>query len=193
MKRVVVATRNAHKVEEIRAILSEYEVCDLSIIADPPVVEETGTTFVENATLKALAISRLTGDLVLSDDSGLEVDFLGGDPGVYSSRYAGEEGNDILNNRKLLKEMDGVASRGARFRCVIVLAREGVVLADFSGTVEGTIRESLRGSSGFGYDPLFVPEGYRESFAELGEEVKNSLSHRARALAEVAAWLARRG
>ncbi len=193
MKRVVVATRNAHKVEEIRTILSEYEVCDLSIIADPPVVEETGTTFVENATLKALAISRLTGDLVLSDDSGLEVDFLGGDPGVYSSRYAGEEGNDILNNRKLLKEMDGVASRGARFRCVIVLAREGVVLADFSGTVEGTIRESLRGSSGFGYDPLFVPEGYRESFAELGEEVKNSLSHRARALAEVAAWLARRG
>lgn len=193
MKRVVVATRNAHKVGEIRAILSDYEVCDLSVIANPPVVEETGTTFLENATLKALAISRLTGDLVLSDDSGLEVDFLGGDPGVYSSRYAGEEGNDTLNNRKLLKEMDGVASRGARFRCAIVLARGGVVLADFSGTVEGTIRESLRGSGGFGYDPLFVPEGYQESFAELGEEVKNSLSHRARALDEVAAWLARRG
>ncbi len=193
MKRVVVATRNAHKVGEIRAILSDYEVCDLSVIANPPVVEETGTTFLENATLKGLAISRLTGDLVLSDDSGLEVDFLGGDPGVYSSRYAGEEGNDTLNNRKLLKEMDGVASRGARFRCAIVLARGGVVLADFSGTVEGTIRESLRGSGGFGYDPLFVPEGYQESFAELGEEVKNSLSHRARALDEVAAWLARRG
>lgn len=193
MKCVVVATRNAHKVGEIRAILSDYEVCDLSVIANPPVVEETGTTFLENATLKALAISRLTGDLVLSDDSGLEVDFLGGDPGVYSSRYAGEEGNDTLNNRKLLKEMDGVASRGARFRCAIVLARGGVVLADFSGTVEGTIRESLRGSGGFGYDPLFVPEGYQKSFAELGEEVKNSLSHRARALDEVAAWLARRG
>jgi XTP/dITP diphosphohydrolase len=193
MKRLILATRNAHKVEEIRSILADYEVCDLSVIANPPVVEETGTTFLENATLKALAISRLTGDLVLSDDSGLEVDVLGGDPGVYSSRYAGEEGNDTLNNRKLLKEMDGVATRGARFRCVMVLAKGGVVLADFSGAVEGTIRESLRGSGGFGYDPLFVPEGYQKSFAELGEEVKNSLSHRARALDEVAAWLARRG
>lgn len=192
-KRLVVATRNAHKVDEIRSILAGYEVCDLSAIEDPPVVEETGTTFLENATLKALAISRLTRDLVLSDDSGLEVDALGGDPGVYSSRYAGEDGNDALNNRKLLQELDRVASRGARFRCVMVLAQGGEVLADFSGAVEGAIQESLQGSGGFGYDPLFVPEGYQESFAELGEEVKNTLSHRARALDEVAAWLARQG
>ncbi|MDB4319146.1 non-canonical purine NTP pyrophosphatase, partial [bacterium] len=95
-KRLIVATRNAHKVEEIRAILDDYEVCDLSVLTDPPEVEETGTTFLANATLKALAISEITDDLVLSDDSGLEVDVLGGAPGVYSARYGGEDGNDGL-------------------------------------------------------------------------------------------------
>ena len=188
-KRVVVATRNAHKVEEIRAILKEFEIRDLSVIENPPLVEETGITFLENATLKALSISRLTDDLVLSDDSGLEVDALDGGPGVYSSRYAGEEGNDALNNAKLLRELEEISNRQARFRCVMVLARQGEPLADFSGAVEGTILPDRQGEGGFGYDPLFVPDGFQESFAELGEEVKKSLSHRARALSQVAQWL----
>ena len=193
-QRLVVATRNAHKVDEIRAMLTDYEVCDLSVIVDPPEVEETGTTFLANATLKALAISALTDALVLSDDSGLEVDALGGDPGVYSSRYGGEDGNDGLNNTKLLRELGGEASRRARFRCVIVLARRGVVLADFSGSVEGRIlEEAQEGAGGFGYDPLFVPDGHEESFARLGEEVKNTMSHRSRALDGVRGWLKEKG
>lgn len=187
--RLIVATRNAHKVEEIRSILHEDDVCDLSVVENPPVVEETGVTFLENATLKAVAISKITEGLVLSDDSGLEVDALGGAPGVYSSRYAGEEGNDALNNEKLLRELEGVSPRTARFRCVMVLARRGEVLADFSGSVEREILREPFGAGGFGYDPLFCPEGYHESFAELGEEVKNSLSHRANALEQVAKWL----
>ena len=187
--RLIVATRNAHKVDEIKAILSDFEVCDLSEVTSPPVVEETGTTFLENATLKAIAISKVTNALVLSDDSGLEVDALGGDPGVYSSRYGGEEGNDALSNAKLLKEMAGQTNRAARFRCVIVLAREGKVLAHFSGAVEGRIADKAAGAGGFGYDPFFVPDGFEASFAELGEEIKNTLSHRARALEGVKSWL----
>ena len=188
-QRLIVATRNVHKVEEIRAILSAFEVLDLSVLTDPPEVEETGSTFLENAILKAQAISELTDALVLSDDSGLEVDSLGGDPGVYSARYAGEDGNDFLNNEKLLREMDGQSERTARFRCVIVLARGGNILADFSGAVEGHILQRNQGEGGFGYDPLFVPEGYERSFAELGEEIKNGLSHRSRALEGVVDWL----
>ena len=189
-KRLVVATRNAHKVEEIRAILTEYEVCDLSVIADPPIVEETGTTFLANATLKALAISKLTDALVLSDDSGLEVDALHGEPGVYSSRYGGEEGNDALNNAKLLRELGEESNRRARFRCVIVLAKGGEAIGDFSGAVEGRIlKEAQEGDGGFGYDPLFVPDGHEESFSRLGEEVKNTLSHRSGALDGVKLWL----
>ena len=193
-KRLVVATRNVHKVEEIRAILTDYEVCDLSVISDPPIVEETGTTFLANATLKALAISELTDALVLSDDSGLEVDALGGDPGVFSSRYGGEDGNDALNNAKLLRELGEEFNRRARFRCVIVLARSGESLADFSGAVEGLILKAAQeGEGGFGYDPLFVPDGHEESFARLGEEVKNTMSHRARALDGVKGWLGENG
>lgn len=188
-QRLIVATRNAHKVEEIRAILTTCEVLDLSVLEDPPEVEETGTTFLENATLKAVAISELTDALVLSDDSGLEVDSLEGEPGVYSSRYAGEEGNDALNNEKLLRELGGKANRAARFRCVMVLARGGKALADFSGAVEGRILQKRQGEGGFGYDPLFAPEGHEQSFAELGEEVKNGMSHRSRALEGVADWL----
>lgn len=188
-KQIIVATRNAHKVEEIRAILTQYEVLDLSVLKNPPVVEETGTTFLENASLKALAISQLTDALVLSDDSGLEVDALGGAPGVYSSRYAGEDGNDALNNEKLLRELSDATDRSARFRCMMVIARDGMALADFSGSVEGEINKEISGNGGFGYDPLFRPEGFTESFAELGEDVKNTLSHRARALEKLSDWL----
>ena len=190
-QRLIVATRNAHKIEEIRAILTTCEVLDLLVVEDPPEVEETGTTFLENATLKAIAISELTDALVLSDDSGLEVDSLEGEPGVYSSRYAGEDGNDSLNNEKLLRELDGKSDRAARFRCVMVLARNGKVLADFSGSVEGRILQNRQGEVGFGYDPLFAPVGHELSFAQLGEEVKNGMSHRSRALEGVADWLTR--
>lgn len=188
-RKLIVATRNAHKVQEIRAILTDYEVCDLSVLNDPPEVEETGTTFLENATLKAVAMSQLTEAIVLSDDSGLEVDALNGEPGVYSSRYAGEEGNDALNNLKLLKELGDEKVRTARFHCVIVLAHAGRVYADFSGSVEGKILLNESGEGGFGYDPLFCPEGYSKSFAEIGEKFKNNFSHRARALEKVIGWL----
>jgi len=182
--RLIIATRNAHKVTEIRAMLPRFEVCDLSVIADPPEVEETGTTFLENATLKALAISALTDSMVLADDSGLEVDRLGGEPGVYSARYAGEDGNDTLNNTKLLRELGEEQDRSARFRCVLVLAAKGKVLG-----VEGRILSEKSGEGGFGYDPLFAPDGHEQSFAELGEEIKNTMSHRARALEELKVWL----
>ncbi len=190
LPRLLLATRNAHKTAEIRAILgARFEVLDVGAYPECPEIAETGTTFLENARLKAEGVSRVMDGWVLSDDSGLEVESLGGAPGVGSSSYGGEEGNHALNNARLLKELQGVRARGARFRCTMVLAREGKERANFSGTVEGRIIESLRGVRGFGYDPMFVPEGYEETFAELGEEVKNRLSHRARALAMVVEYL----
>ena len=187
---LVIATRNAHKTGEIREMIGDrYEILDVNDFPDLPAVEETGTTFLANASLKALAISREVTGLVLSDDSGLEVDALGGAPGVWSSSYGGEEGNHPKNNARLMAEMAGKTDRAARFRCTMVLARAGQVLADFSGTVEGRILEAPYGAGGFGYDPLFAPEGHDRSFAELGPEVKNALSHRGRALARVMEWL----
>ena len=192
--RLVIATRNAHKTREIREMIGDrYEVRDVSDFEALPEVAETGTTFVENATLKAVAISREVEGLVLADDSGLEVDALGGAPGVWSSSYGGEEGNHALNNARLLKEMAGREARTARFRCVMVLAEKGAVLASFEGTVEGRLLEEPRGEGGFGYDPMFAPQGFEQSFAELGSAVKNEMSHRGRALAKVVTWLEARG
>lgn len=129
--------------------------------------------------------------MVLADDSGLEVDALEGRPGVYSARFAGEGADDSANNRKLLKEMDGVPTeqRTARFRCVMVVAENGAERANFAGEVAGRILEEQKGEAGFGYDPLFIPDGHGHSFAELGPDVKNQISHRARALQELVAWL----
>jgi XTP/dITP diphosphohydrolase len=190
---LVIATRNAHKTQEIREMIGDrYNVLDANDFLGLPAVDETGSTFLENATLKALAISREVTGLVLSDDSGLEVDALGGAPGVWSSSYGGEEGNHPKNNARLMTEMAGRTDRNARFRCTMVLAEGGKVLANFSGTVEGRILEAPYGAGGFGYDPLFAPEGHDHSFAELGPEVKNTLSHRGRALAQVVAWLENR-
>ncbi len=191
---LVIATRNAHKTREIREMLGgRFEVKDANDFPDLPEVEETGTTFLENATLKALAISRRVPGWVLSDDSGLEVDALGGAPGVWSSSYGGEEGSHAKNNARLLAEMAGKDDRTARFRCTMVLARDGEIVTDFSGTVEGRLLDAPSGAGGFGYDPLFAPEGHDKSFAELGAEAKNALSHRGRALALVAAWLENAG
>jgi len=191
MQKLLVATGNSHKTDEIRAILGEdYVVSDLKAHPDLPEVEETGTTFLENATLKAVEISKQVDGLILSDDSGLEVDALGGEPGVYSSRYAGEAGNDAANNKKLLHELQGEDIRTARFRCVMVLAQDGEVLASFDGAVEGRMLSELHGEGGFGYDPLFVPDGYDQTFSQLSEGIKNQLSHRAVAMQKVVAWLA---
>ncbi|MFP6898585.1 MAG: RdgB/HAM1 family non-canonical purine NTP pyrophosphatase [Roseibacillus sp.] len=192
---IIIATRNSHKTEEITSILgNSFVVTDLTAMPEAPEVEETGTTFLENATLKAVAISRLTDALVLADDSGLEVDALGGQPGVYSARFAGSGAGVQANNQKLVADLAAVPAeqRTARFRCVMVAAQAGNVLADFEGTVEGRMLERPRGEAGFGYDPLFVPEGYQQSFAELGTTVKNSFSHRARAMKQVVTWLRER-
>ncbi len=189
--RLVVATRNPHKTTEIRSMLTgQFEVLDVTSFPECPEIAETGTTFLENARLKAEGISTRIDGWVLSDDSGLEVDALDGAPGVWSSSFGGEEGNHARNNARLMEEMAGKTNRRARFRCTMVLARNGRKKAHFSGTVEGRIIDSPRGAAGFGYDPLFIPDGHPQTFAELGEAVKNTLSHRARALAQVVTYLA---
>jgi XTP/dITP diphosphohydrolase len=188
---VLVSTRNAHKLVEIRQILGpSFELLDLSSVPALGEVEETGTTFEENAALKALAASAHFGGWVLADDSGLEVDALGGAPGVRSARFSGEGATDVTNRALLLEKLATIPAekRSARFRCVIALARGGEVLAHFRGAVEGAIIQSEKGEGGFGYDPLFVPEGFGETFAELGAETKNRLSHRGRALAALKSW-----
>ncbi|MEO8616411.1 MAG: RdgB/HAM1 family non-canonical purine NTP pyrophosphatase [Luteolibacter sp.] len=190
LPRLIIATRNAHKTGEIRAMIGDrFEVLDATAFPDFPEIEETGTTFLENARLKAEGISRCVEGWVLSDDSGLEVDALGGAPGVWSSSFGGEEGNHGKNNARLLVEMVGKTKRSARFRCTMVLAKDGVEQANFSGTVEGRIIDALRGGRGFGYDPLFIPAGYEQTFAELGDAMKNTLSHRARAMGQVVDFL----
>lgn len=190
LPRLILATRNAHKTSEIRAMIGDrFEVLDATAFPDFPAIEETGTTFLENARLKAEGISRHVDGWVLSDDSGLEVDALEGAPGVWSSSYGGEEGNHAKNNGRLLEEMAEKTDRAARFRCTMVLARGGKEEAHFSGTVEGRLVDALHGTGGFGYDPLFIPEGHDKTFAELGDDVKNTLSHRSRALVQVTEFL----
>ena len=190
--KLLIATRNAHKTTEIQAMLGDKFLVNDLTSSNFPTVEETGTTFLENATLKAVEISKLTNELVLSDDSGLEVDALNGEPGVYSSRYGGEDGNDKLNNATLIKKIHSLPSSTlltARFRCVMVFAQNGKHLANFSGAVEGSICTEGAGDKGFGYDPLFTPDGYDQTFAQLDSSIKNKLSHRARALTQAIQWL----
>jgi len=185
---VALATRNAHKTREVQQILGpEFSVTDLSERSDIPEIAETGETFAANAILKALAVSQRFPGLVMADDSGLEVDALGGAPGVRSARYAGEPADDRKNVEKLLAALQQMDPQGtqrtARFRCVIAVAASGTVLKTFEGEASGRIIDSPRGSGGFGYDPVFVPTGYDLTFGELSREVKNQLSHRSRALA----------
>lgn len=179
--KLYVATHNAHKLREIGEILPGYE-----IVADDPDVEETAPDFVGNALIKVRAIAaRHPGAWSMADDSGLEVRALGGAPGVRSARYAGEPSNTPANNALLLKNLEGVEDRAARFTCTIALVdptgREHVVV----GHCPGRIAHAPSGTAGFGYDPLFIPDGYEASFADLGEEAKNKISHRGRALAQV--------
>jgi XTP/dITP diphosphohydrolase len=191
-QRLLLATRNAHKTREVREILGNgWIVEDLSVLPDLPEVEETGETFEDNAKLKALAASPHYEGWVLADDSGLEVDALGGAPGVRSARFAGDDA-DMAANRVLLleklREVRGQDRRG-RFRCVLALAKGGEVVRTFSGSVEGFIIPAERGSGGFGYDSLFIPEGSCRTFAEFTSQQKHSCSHRGRALAQAAAFL----
>jgi XTP/dITP diphosphohydrolase len=195
MKTLVIATRNAHKLEEIRRILAETDVrvLDLSAYPDAPEVEEDQPTFEGNAIKKAASLAGLSGEWALADDSGLEVDALDGAPGVYSARYAGEPVDYAANNAKLLRELAGAACRTARFRCVIALVSPGGEARTVSGACEGIITDSPRGASGFGYDPVFAPEGESRTFAEMSAAEKDALSHRGVALAaarrELLPWL----
>lgn len=184
---LVLATRNVHKVGELMTVLSAVPVTVVGLEAYPNFadVEETGTTFAENAALKARAAARHTGEWALADDSGLEVDALSGAPGVRSSRFAGEHATDARNNEKLLRLLATVprAQRTARFRCAIAISTpDGTTWID-EGTCEGIIAESPRGEGGFGYDPLFIVPEMDRTFAELPPETKERISHRARALA----------
>ncbi len=175
----------------------EWMVQDLTGHPGLPEPDENGKTFGENAAIKAVAASSALEGLVLADDSGLEVDALGGAPGIRSARYAGEKATDQENRDRLLKNLARVNHAAeepmtARFRCAMAVAEAGRVLAAFSGQVEGRIVLAEAGTGGFGYDPLFIPEGYGQTFAELDAETKNRLSHRARAMEQVMAWLAGR-
>jgi XTP/dITP diphosphohydrolase len=188
---LVVATRNTHKTREIQHILGpEFKVRDLLAHPEVSEIRENGMSFEENAKIKALAASRKLPDLVIADDSGLEVDALGGAPGIYSARYAGANATEREKIDKLLSELARVRAKAdgdrARFRCVLALARHGNLLGTFEGIAEGTIGTEVRGDSGFGYDPIFIPEGFEQSFGELPVAVKNTISHRAKAVRALA-------
>lgn len=195
MKEIIFASHNKGKIEEIRQLLTPFGVHVLSSDEmDLPDVEETGTTFEENAALKALEIAKLKGVPCLADDSGLCVDALNGRPGVYSARYA--------PNRDFKKAMEMLlaeiletqsANRRAHFSCVLVLGYPNGTYEAFDGRVDGNIAYEPKGESGFGFDPVFIPEGYDKTFAELGGDVKNKISHRGRALAKFAAFMKERG
>jgi XTP/dITP diphosphohydrolase len=194
MTRLIVASRNHKKIKEIEAIARDFglEVISRDDAGLPPVeIEETGDTFEENALLKAVAIMELSGSPAVADDSGLEVDWLSGAPGVYSARFAGEACDDLANNRKLLELMAGVPSdhRTARFVSAIALAYPDGRTLVVRGVTEGRLLEEARGAGGFGYDPLFVPEGYDRTYAELPPDEKNRISHRGKALAALKALL----
>jgi XTP/dITP diphosphohydrolase len=188
------ATRNAHKTAEIQTILGEqFQVNDLAEHPEILHIAETGKTFEDNAILKAVTVSKHIPGLVVADDSGLEVDALGGAPGIYSARYAGPDASDNEKIEKLLEHLGRVRApkdaRRARFHCVLALARKGEVLGMFEGVVEGQIADRPRGSHGFGYDPIFIPNGFQRTFGELEPAEKNQLSHRARALEKLGAFL----
>ncbi len=185
MKTVLAATGNAHKVEEITAVLKPLGIKVLSfkdIDTNVPEVIEDADSFEGNAIKKAVEVAAATGMLCLADDSGLEVKALGGEPGVYSARYAGENVTDLDNMTKLLNNMKGKENRAARFVCCLALASPDGVIGMAEGEVPGMIIDGARGNQGFGYDPCFVPEGYDKTFAELGSAIKDAISHRGNAL-----------
>lgn len=192
---IVLATRNRKKAEEMKKIIGQgimpfVNIFILNDFPECPDVKEDGNTFEENAIKKAVHASKCTGIIAIADDSGLEVDALNGAPGVFSARYAGESADDRANLEKLLKEMEHIPyeKRSARFVCCIAIASLNEVKT-FFGYVEGRIGTEPRGKKGFGYDPVFYPEGYDITFAEMSEDKKNAISHRYKALKELQKYL----
>ena len=188
--KLVFATNNAHKLQEVREILpADVEVISLHEIGFDKEIDETGTTLEENSRIKAEEVYQYIMrnahstmiDGVFADDTGLEISALGGQPGVYTARWAGEPSNPENNRKKALTELEGLNNRQAQFRTVVTLIRNGKT-EQVEGIVRGEIATEERGDGGFGYDPLFIPEGYDKTFAELPAEIKNSISHRARAI-----------
>ena len=213
--RLVLATRNHGKVRELTEMLrshqfqsqkvdnssdtaltrnrepitNPYEVISLAAYPNAPEVIEDGKTYIENAAKKASVIAEYTGCLTLADDAGLEVDALNGAPGIHSKRWAGEDATDAIRIAKLLQALEGVTDRRARFVAAIAVVHPNTTPEGVLGVCEGHIRHAPVGAGGFGYDPVFVPDGYDQTFAELGEEIKNRISHRAKALKKALALL----
>ncbi|AQU06223.1 XTP/dITP diphosphatase [Dehalococcoides mccartyi] len=195
MPKLLLASNNAGKLKEYQSLLSGcgFEVVTPAELGIKITVAETGTTFEENARLKAAALAEASGLLTLADDSGLEVDALGGEPGLYSARYAGENATDTDRNDYLLSKMEDIPAnkRTARFRCVIAIVQPGHTLPAIEGSCEGLIATEPHGVNGFGYDPIFYLPEYRKTMAELPLEIKNSLSHRAIAAQKACLMLAK--
>lgn len=191
MKKIVFATNNQHKLDEVKKITEGLtEIVSLSEINCFDDIPETADTLEGNALQKARYVKEKFGFDCFADDTGLEVEALNNAPGVYSARYAGPDHNSESNMKLLLKNMEGVTNRNARFRTVIALLMDGKEYL-FDGIVEGVIIDEKRGNSGFGYDPVFVPNGYNETFAQLGSDIKNNISHRAKAVLKLHDFLSK--
>ncbi|MEI6679563.1 MAG: non-canonical purine NTP diphosphatase [Mariniphaga sp.] len=189
MRKLVFATNNDHKLRELREILSaEFELLSLSDINCSDDIPETGITLEDNAAQKAFYIWDKYAIDCFADDTGLEIEALGNEPGVYSARYAGEERSAASNMRKVLEKMNNESNRKARFKCVISLVIDGIE-KQFEGIVEGKILLKEQGAAGFGYDPVFMPDGFNQSFAEMPAEDKNRISHRGRAVMKLVNYL----
>ena len=193
--KIVIATKNRGKIQEMDSLFKRYlshiqniELLNLSEFPDLPEIEETGSSFYENAKIKALAAANFSGLLSIGDDSGLEVDVLDNAPGIYSARFSGEKATDDENNQLLLEKLKDYPkeNRTARFVCNLAIALPKNLIGVFEGTCNGTISNSPRGGNGFGYDPLFIRSYSGKSFAELSSEIKNRISHRARAFEKAA-------
>lgn len=188
---LIFATHNANKAKEVKALLPHLEVKSLSEIGFHDDIPETGSKLEENALIKARTIHKATGKACFADDTGLEVEALGGAPGVYSARYAGEEANSENNMDKLLADLDAMTNRNAQFRTVIAYINSEGKEELFEGSVKGEILKERRGGKGFGYDPIFLPQGEEQSFAEMTAEQKNQLSHRGRAMRKLVEYLSK--
>jgi len=185
--KIVIASNNQHKIKEIAEIMTEFPitVCGYQSVLPPMEVEEDGTTFEENAMKKVQVFLDYNEYIYIGDDSGLEVKALNDAPGIYSARYAGEHASYTQLCEKLLHEMDGISDRRAQFRCVIAIRFPHNHYEVVEGLVTGQITKEMRGSQGFGYDPVFIPEGFTKTFAEMSADQKNKLSHRYRAMMKV--------
>jgi XTP/dITP diphosphohydrolase len=185
MKKVIFATKNKGKIKEIQAVLGDsYEVVTMEEAGITVDVDETGTTFEENAVIKAEAIAKICGEVVLADDSGLEIDYLNGEPGIYSARYMGHDTSYDIKNKSLIDRLEGVPEdkRTARFVCAVAAAIPGKETVVVRGTMEGIIGYEIKGENGFGYDPIFFLPQYGKTSAEISPEEKNKISHRGKAL-----------